>query len=61
MKVNKKPLVSVIMPTHNAGDFLRFAIESILNQTYKNIELIIVNDASTEETSNILYLLKSNR
>ena len=61
MKVNKKPLVSVIMPTHNAGDFLRFAIESILNQTYKNIELIIVNDASTDETSNILNLLKSNR
>ena len=42
------PLVSVLMPVYNAGDFLRPAILSILNQTYSNIELIIIDDGSTD-------------
>lgn len=46
------------MPAYNAGDFLRASIDSILNQTYKNFELIIVNDASTDETSEILNQYK---
>jgi len=44
------PLVSVIMPVHNAGKFLVPAIESILAQTYKRIEFIIVDDASTDDS-----------
>jgi glycosyltransferase involved in cell wall biosynthesis len=58
---SKSPLVSVVMPVRNAGNFLTEAITSILNQTYKNIELIIVNDASTDTTSKILSLLKDKR
>lgn len=58
---SKSPLVSVVMPVRNAGNFLAEAITSILNQTYKNIELIIVNDASTDTTSKILTLLKDKR
>jgi glycosyltransferase involved in cell wall biosynthesis len=50
MKKQKKPLVSVIMPVHNAGVFLGPAIESILTQTYDAIELIIVDDASTDDS-----------
>lgn len=53
MKV-KKPLVSVIMPVYNAGEFLVEAIESILNQSYKNFEFIIVDDGSTDGTANVL-------
>ncbi len=49
----KEPLVSVMMPARNAGDFLLEAIESILNQTYKNLELIIVDDASTDDSYKI--------
>lgn len=54
----KQPLVSVIMPVYNAGDFLLEAIESILNQTYKNFEFIIVDDASTDNSWKILKKFK---
>ncbi len=50
----KTPKVSVVMPVYNAGSFLVPAITSILNQTYTNIELIIVDDASTDGSSSIL-------
>lgn len=43
-----KQLVSVIMPTFNAGKFLADSIESILGQTYKNLELLITDDGSTD-------------
>lgn len=48
------PLVSVIMPVYNANGFLALAIDSILKQTYPNIELIIVDDASTDESWQII-------
>jgi len=57
-------LVSVIMPTFNVGSILAESIESILNQTYKNIELLITDDASTDETTRELlrhYAAKDER
>jgi glycosyltransferase involved in cell wall biosynthesis len=56
-----RPLISVVMPVHNAGSFLLEAVESILNQTYKSLELIIVNDASNTDTSGILSSFKDKR
>ena len=44
----KHPLVSIIITTYNRPDDLKRAIQSVLNQTYKNFELIIVNDAGTD-------------
>lgn len=44
-------LVSVIMPTYNSGRFLAESIESILNQTYRHLELLIADDCSTDRTT----------
>ena len=51
---NSCPLVSVILPTYNTGSFINNSVKSILNQSYKNIELIIVDDGSTDNTQHIL-------
>lgn len=49
-----KPLVSVIMPVYNAGDFLVEAIESILTQTVKDFEFLIIEDHSTDNSWEII-------
>ena len=50
----QKGLVSAIITTYNRIDDLKKAIESVRNQTYKNIEIIVVNDVSTDETKEYL-------
>lgn len=57
MKKNK-PLISVVMPVYNADRFIYKAIESILNQTLKDFEFIIINDASTDKSLQIIYKFK---
>lgn len=47
---HNKTLISVLLPTYNAGSFLRPALTSILRQTYSNLEVIIVDDGSTDES-----------
>ena len=51
---NKSPLVSVILPNFNAARFLSRSILSVLNQTYKNLELIIVDDCSIDSSLKII-------
>lgn len=45
-----EPLVSVIVPFHNPGPVIQRTIESVLNQSYSNIELVLVNDRSTDSS-----------
>src|SRR3972149_11319418 len=57
----KLPLISVILSTHNQGRYLKEAIDSILKQTYKNLEFLIVNDDSTDLTRHILQKYNDKR
>ena len=58
-----KPLVSVVMCTYNGEKFLRQQIDSVLSQTYANLELVIVDDVSSDSTLQILdeYSRKDDR
>ncbi len=55
------PFVTVITPTHNRAYVLRNAMESILSQTYKNLEYIIVDDNSKDETNDVVKSFSDKR
>jgi glycosyltransferase involved in cell wall biosynthesis len=55
------PLVSVIIPTYNGASFLGKAIQSILDQTYSNLELIIVDDKSPDNTADVVKQYRDHR
>ena len=50
----KNSKISVIIPVYNGEEFLEDCLNSVLNNTYKNIEIIVINDGSTDKTSEIL-------
>ena len=50
-----EPLVSVIIPVYNVLPYLREALDSIINQTYKNLEILIVDDGSTDGSGAVAF------
>ncbi len=59
----EQPLVTVLLPVYNAEKYLTDAIKSIINQTYKNLEILIINDGSTDNSEHIIldFQKKDNR
>lgn len=59
----KEPLISIVLPVYNGSRYLKQAIESCINQTYKNIELLIIDDGSTDDSLLIAsqFLASDNR
>ena len=56
-----KPLVSIIIPTYNREKYILNAINSCLKQTYKNIEILVVDDCSTDKTKDLIKSINDKR
>jgi glycosyltransferase involved in cell wall biosynthesis len=56
-----KPLVSILISVYNAGEYLRHSVESILSQTYSNLEILIIDDGSTDSCMDSIADLKDRR
>ncbi len=54
----KYPLISVIVPAHNAQEYLEGCVDSILGQTYRPLEILLVNDGSKDQTAQVCQKLK---
>lgn len=57
----KSPTFSVIIPTYNHAELLKAAVESVLNQTYRDFEVIVVNNYSSDHTEQVVHQLEDSR
>ncbi|KLD58781.1 hypothetical protein WP50_23680, partial [Lactiplantibacillus plantarum] len=52
--MDSSPLVSVVIPAYNVENEVRKCLESVICQTYQNLEIIVINDGSTDRTGKII-------
>lgn len=67
----KNPLISIIIPVYNSQETIKFVLQSIYNQTYKEVEVLLINDGSTDQSEKIInefsktmrlkYIFQKNR
>lgn len=57
--MSQNPLISIVIPAYNVENYIGKAIQSSINQTYKNIEIIVVNDGSTDATLSVIQSFAS--
>jgi len=60
-RINLMPKVSVVIPTYNRAGLLKRAVQSVLNQTYQDFELIVVDDGSTDNTEEVVRSFNDNK
>lgn len=58
---HQKPLVSIVIPCYNASIFIAATLRSVMKQTYNNIEIICVNDGSTDNTPEVIESIKNDQ
>ena len=61
MKIKPSPFISVVIPTYNHADFLKVAISSVLEQTYQNLEIVIVDNHSNDHTTDVIDSFNDDR
>lgn len=61
MADNKTPLISIILPVYNAEKYIERALKSLINQSYKNIEILCIDDGSKDNSYNIIKEFKDER
>jgi len=59
MQVN--PRITVLMPAYNAGEYIATAIDSVLQQSFSDFELLIINDGSTDDTEQVIHTFADDR
>ena len=59
--MNQNPLISIVLPTYNGTKYIRQSIDSVLSQTLKDFELIIVDDCSTDNTKEVVSAYTDQR
>ena len=59
--VRENPKITVLMPVNNCAQYIEEAVESILNQTFKDFEFLIIDDASTDNTVSIIKRYSDSR